>query len=368
MGTGVLNYFLPVAGMSELISLLRSDGYQSLALVERDGAVLWSEITDAADLPSGKQELQQPGSYRLSDAKTGCFAINHGHQSLKSLTFKAQELLVRFSKDADGIHFEPSEPATERVAVIGARACDVAGLAMQQQVFESGEYVDVHFQQHRQGLFIVVVNCIHAQETCFCASMQTGPRVKDRFDLALTPVSDGFLLECGSAEGQGIIDRLQAVPAEHGHTQQADEAIAACAASQTRSLPDTESCQQLSLLQSHPHWQDVAERCLSCGNCTMVCPTCFCHTVEEVPDLSGQQSERVRLWDSCFNPEHGYIHGKNMRPTTKERYRMWLTHKLGTWPQQFGVSGCVGCGRCITWCPVGIDLTAEAAAIVGTER
>ena len=360
-------YFLPAVGLEQLITVLQDDGYQTIAPVERDGAVLWSQIKSVAKLPTGRREEQLPGSYRVSNADTGVFGINHGHQSLKSLTFKSRESLVHFSKDADGIHFEPSTPTVERIAVIGARACDVAGLAMQQQVFETGEYPDLHFKQHRESLFIVAVNCIHAQTTCFCASMQTGPRVDHGFDLALTAVTGGYLLESGSAEGQGIIERLQPGRAEPAHIQQADEAMAACAASQTRRLPDTNSCQKLPLLQSHPHWQDVAERCLSCGNCTMVCPTCFCHTVEEVPDLSGQDSERVRLWDSCFNPEHGYIHGKNMRPTTKERYRMWLTHKLGTWPQQFGASGCVGCGRCITWCPVGIDLTAEVAAIAESQ-
>jgi len=363
-----MNYFLPADALSRLVSLLQSNGYKTIAPVERDGAILWSEIATTADLPSGRVDMQQPGSYRLFDADSGYFAINHGHQSLKSLTFKARESLVRFNKDADGIRFEPSEPAVERVAAIGARACDVAGLVMQQQVFECGEYVDVHFQQHRKNLFIVAVNCTSAQATCFCASMQTGPRVRSGFDLALTPVSDGFLLESGSADGEQLADCLALSGATSAQIEQADAVLAACAASQTRGLPDTESCQQLSARQGHPHWQDVAERCLSCGNCTMVCPTCFCHTVEEAPDLSGQESGRVRLWDSCFNPEHGYIHGKNMRPTTKERYRMWLTHKLGTWPQQFGESGCVGCGRCITWCPVGIDLTAEVFAIVGEER
>ena len=113
----------------------------------------------------------------------------------------------------------------------------------------------------------------------------------------------------------------------------------------------------------HPRWDDVAARCLSCTNCTLVCPTCFCSTVEDVTDLTGQSAERWRRWDSCFTLDHSYLHGGSVRPTTRDRYRQWLTHKLGTWIDQFGHSGCVGCGRCITWCPVGIDLTAEVAAL-----
>ena len=113
----------------------------------------------------------------------------------------------------------------------------------------------------------------------------------------------------------------------------------------------------------HPRWSDTAGRCLSCGNCTMVCPTCFCSTVEDVTDVSGTQAERVRHWDSCFTSEHSYIHGGATRVTTKARYRQWLTHKLASWIDQFGTSGCVGCGRCITWCPVGIDITEEVRVI-----
>jgi ferredoxin len=365
MSDNGIHYFLPVAGLDQLVSLLQDEGYKTVAPVERDGAVLWSEIASTADLPSCRRDVQQAGAYHLSDADAEYFAINHGHQSLKSLTFKPRESLVRFSKDANGIHFEASAPAVECIAVIGARACDVAGLAMQWQVFECGEYPEAHFRQHREQLFIVAVNCTSAQATCFCASMQTGPRVNHGFDLALTALTDGFLLQSGSQCGQSVIDRLQPDLADKRQLQQAIDLIQACADSQSRSLADEPLTDLLFRYREHPHWQVVADRCLSCGNCTMVCPTCFCHTVEEVPDLSAEGSERFRIWDSCFNPEHGYIHGKNMRPTTRERYRMWMTHKLTTWHQQFGSSGCVGCGRCITWCPVGIDITEEVAVIMG---
>jgi sulfhydrogenase subunit beta (sulfur reductase) len=118
----------------------------------------------------------------------------------------------------------------------------------------------------------------------------------------------------------------------------------------------------------HPRWDEVAGRCLTCGNCTLVCPTCFCTAVEDGNDLTGERAERSRVWDSCFSIDYSYIHGGSIRQSPKGRYRQWLTHKLGTWHDQFGSSGCVGCGRCITWCPVGIDITEEVAAIRTTER
>jgi ferredoxin len=357
-------YFLSVAGLEQLVAVLRDDGYQTIAPVERDASVLWLEIESIGELPLGRREEQQPCSYRISDADVAYFGINHGFQSLKSLTFKAKQSLVRFTKDEHGVHFETSAPQAEKIAVIGARACDVSALQIQQKVFESDDFSDPYFKACREKLLVVAVNCTFAQATCFCASMQTGPQLKDGFDLALTDLADGFLLESGSKTGEAIIQRLQPALADKNRQQQAADLIQACADSQSRFLSDGPLTELLTVHREHPHWQVVADRCLSCGNCTMVCPTCFCHTVEETPDLSAQGSERFRLWDSCFNPEHGYIHGKNMRPTTRERYRMWMTHKLTTWHQQFDSSGCVGCGRCITWCPVGIDITREAAALM----
>jgi sulfhydrogenase subunit beta (sulfur reductase) len=357
-------YFLTAEGLEQLITVLRDDGYQTLAPVELDGSVLWSEITSVGNLPKGRRDEQQPGSYRISETDTNYFGINHGFQSLKALTFKAKQSLVRFTKDEEGIHFEVSAPQAEKIAVIGARACDVAALQIQQRVFEPSELSDPYFKACREKLLVVAVNCTHAQATCFCASTQTGPQVKDGFDLALTGITSGFLLESGSKAGEQIIQQLQPGLADQSQQQQAADLCQACAGSQSRSLADGPLTDLLTTHREHPHWQAVADRCLSCGNCTMVCPTCFCHTVEEIPDLSGESSERFRIWDSCFNPEHGYIHGKNMRPTTRERYRMWMTHKLTTWHQQFDSSGCVGCGRCITWCPVGIDITEEVAMLM----
>jgi sulfhydrogenase subunit beta (sulfur reductase) len=118
----------------------------------------------------------------------------------------------------------------------------------------------------------------------------------------------------------------------------------------------------------HPRWDDVAQRCLSCTNCTMVCPTCFCTTVEDVTDLADEQTERIRKWDSCFTLDFSYVSGGSIRTSPKSRYRQWMTHKLSTWFDQFGTSGCVGCGRCITWCPVGIDITEEVCAIYESEQ
>jgi Fe-S-cluster-containing hydrogenase component 2 len=255
-------------------------------------------------------------------------------------------------------------PKSEKVAVLGARPCDVAGLAIQDRIFLRDAYADPYYQARRAGLFVVAVNCTRALSTCFCASMGSGPQTKDGFDLALTELDEVFLVEAGSPEGIEILSALEVKPASQSHIEKAESQIGSCAISQTRRLDTAHLPQALYEAHEHPRWEEAGARCLACGNCTMVCPTCFCHAVEETPDLTRQRNEHARLWDSCFTQAHGYIHGKNFRPTIKDRYRMWLTHKLASWIDQFGTSGCVGCGRCITWCPVGIDLTEELPVLL----
>jgi ferredoxin len=212
--------------------------------------------------------------------------------------------------------------------------------------------------------------------------MDTGPIVKGGFDLALTELSDKFVVEVGSARGADVMTRVdwtvctlqevedaQAIPKalkkrmrDRAHVQPVDPD-----ATRERFL-DTSNIHDLLMTNlEHPRWSQVAERCLACGNCTLVCPTCFCASVEEVSDLSGERVRRERAWDSCFTAEHSYMTTGSVRKTTYSRYRQWLTHKLATWIDQFGTSGCVGCGRCITWCPVAIDLTEEVAAIRGDQ-
>jgi len=352
--------------LDNLLAAIQRRGYAVLAPTRRDGAIMWGEIGSSKELPWGLSDAQAPGSYALDAGHPGrCFEVTHGPQSLKSLTFSACERLMHIRNSEDGsLIFENRQAEARPTAVIGVRPCDLAALKIQERIFVEGEYADPYFKARREKLLLVAVNCTRAQPTCFCVSMGCGPTAESGFDLAMTELEDGFLIQAGSRTGEAIAAELDMEAAGEAELKQARQAVESCAGSQTRSINMERLPQGLYKAHNHPHWDDVASRCLSCTNCTMVCPTCFCHAIEEVPNLSRNESERTRIWDSCFTPEHGYIHGKNMRPTTRERYRMWLTHKLASWIDQFGSCGCVGCGRCITWCPVGIDLTAETAALL----
>jgi ferredoxin len=326
---------------------------------------VWETIRLVSDLPIAWRDQQEPGRYRLE--QTGShevFGVVHGPQSLKPFVFAPREPLLQIERTEDGFATHPTLPQSEKVAIIGARACDLAGLATQDRIFLNGAYRDPYYAARREGLFVIAVNCTRALATCFCASMETGPRAKHGFDLVLTEVDDSLLVEAGSEAGRNLLSNLFLSTGSEQLSAEAATRIEACAQSQVRRLDHSRLPQVLYEAHEHPRWDEVAGRCLACTNCTMVCPTCFCHTVEETPDLSQQQTAHTRLWDSCFTQEHGYIHGKNIRPTIKDRYRMWLTHKLASWIDQFGASGCVGCGRCITWCPVGIDLTEELPVLL----
>ena len=160
-----------------------------------------------------------------------------------------------------------------------------------------------------------------------------------------------------------MLRRVSHREADSGERAAADVVVARAAQRMGRELQIDGLHDLLLRNLEHPRWDEVAARCLACGNCTMVCPTCFCTSVDDITDLSGDSAERVRRWDSCFTMMFSHLHGGSVRTSARSRYRQWLTHKLAAWIDQFGSSGCVGCGRCITWCPAGIDLTEEVRAV-----
>jgi ferredoxin len=360
---------LPKPAFHQLIQTLKDKGYQVVGPTVQDGSIRWMNIHQVEDLPIGWRDDQRPGHYRLE--KTGSpnfFDIVHGPESLKRQTFVPREPLLKIEKKKKGFSVQEIKPEGERVAVLGVRACDLAGLNIQDRIFLQDQFPDPYYQTRRQNLFLVAANCTRAHETCFCASMETGPKAEIGYDLVLTESEQEFLIQAGSTAGEEILESLSLSPAPISRIEEDEARIADCASSQTRKITQSSLPQGLYDAHDHQRWDEIAGRCLACTNCTMVCPTCFCHAVEETPDLNQQTTEHVRVWDSCFTPDHGYIHGKNFRPTIKDRYRMWLTHKMGSWIDQFGSSGCVGCGRCITWCPVGIDITEELQVLLNKKE
>lgn len=363
--------WLPHANLGLLLDALRADGRRVLGPVVRESALHWGEIGGVEDLPRGFRDEQAPGRYRLRDAGGGAyFDVVNGHAGVKPHVFAAREPLLAVESDGPGTAFRatPRLPESERIALLGVRSCDLAALAIQDRIFLRDRFPDPHYAARRAALFVVAVGCTRASDTCFCASTDTGPAPRAGYDLALTELASaggGFVVRAGSEAGRALLATLSLAAAAAARLGEERDGFAACAASQQRHLDPDGLRDRLYANLRHPRWDDVTTRCLSCGNCTMVCPTCFCHDVRDEPSLGGRESLRVRSWSSCFDLEHAQVHGTNFRPHIADRYRQWLVHKLAGWVDQFDVSGCVGCGRCITWCPVGIDLTEEVAALTG---
>jgi sulfhydrogenase subunit beta (sulfur reductase) len=352
------------ARLGDLIGLLWQRGFRVLGPVPRNGGIVFDEVREVADLPVGLREEQQPGRYRLVPGVAGeIFGVVNGPGSLKPSFFAPEEPLLRVHQERRGFRIDEVAPAPTPLAFIGVRACDLAALAVQDRIFLHDRVSDAHYAARREHVVLIAVNCTRAAATCFCTSMGTGPEATRGHDLALTELEETFLIESATPAGDAIVEALGPGVAGGSEVAAARDRIARCAASMQRRLDTSDLPGLLYDEAESPRWDDVAQRCLSCTNCTMVCPTCFCHTVVDQTELDGNMSQRVRQWDSCFSLEHAHIHGKNFRPRIHDRYRQWLTHKLASWIDQFGTSGCVGCGRCITWCPVGIDLTEEVAAI-----
>ena len=356
------------AGLDALIAALRRRGYTVIGPQVRSQAIVYGELGSVDDLPAGLEDVQDGGTYRLrTRGDAALFAHTVGHDSVKRFLFPPVLPVWRARRAADGtLDVDPPAPSP-RYAFLGVRSCDLHAVAIQDRVFIGDRYVDADYEARRRDTFFVAVNCARAGGTCFCVSMETGPRVTGGHDLALTELIDEdghrFLAEAGSDRGRELLAELPTRPAGPAERGAAREQVERTAASMGRNL-DTDGIRELLRDNAeHPRWAEVADRCLSCGNCTLVCPTCFCSTAEDVTDLTGGEAEHTRLWDSCFTLEHSFVHGGSVRRSTRSRYRQWMTHKLSSWIDQFGSSGCVGCGRCVTWCPVAIDITEEVAAI-----
>ncbi|HEY5988685.1 MAG TPA: 4Fe-4S dicluster domain-containing protein [Streptosporangiaceae bacterium] len=357
-----------VHGLQEMIDALRNEGFTVVGPTRRGEAIGLAEITRVGDLPRGCGDRQDAATYRLTQrGDKALFGFAATAQSWKSVLFPPRELLWSADRGSEGFTAKAPEHHAPPYALLGVRSCDLHAIAIHDRVLLERKFTDQAYAARRDGAFIVAVGCSDPGGTCFCASMGTGPAPSTGFDLSLTELlgQDGhrFLVTVGSDRGADLLTQLTRAPATSRDHAQASEVINGAVTRMGRRL-DTDGIREVLYNNpEHPRWDDVASRCLACANCTLVCPTCFCVSITDVADLSGDHTECFRVWDSCLNSDHSHLPSGSVRASTRSRYRQWLTHKLASWIDQFGTSGCVGCGRCITWCPAAIDITAEAAAL-----
>lgn len=361
----VTEVLLPAPALDSLIQLLKSNGYLVLAPSLNDSAIIYDEIDSAADLPQGWTAVQDNGRYHVQRRDDNAyFGYAVGPHAWKKYLHPAKVKIWDAVRIEGELQISAPNEDMQPMAFLGVRSCELQAIAIQDKVFLQGAHIDNNYQQRRASLLTIAVNCTTPAATCFCTSMGGDPEVTGDSDLTLTEmISEGshhFLIRAGSDKGRDILRQLPTQPADNSHREQKSAALADARhqlAQNPRAFPPTDLKRLLYRQLSSPLWDDIAERCLSCANCTLACPTCFCTTVEDTTDLSANHAERWQRWDSCFTADFSYVHGGSVRQSTRDRYRQWMTHKLATWHDQFDSPGCVGCGRCIAWCPVGIDIT-----------
>ncbi len=362
------SYLLPRARLDDLIQLLIARGYRVQGPTLRDGAIVLGPLRSDRDLPIGFTDEQRAGHYRVVPRQdVAVFGYVVGPHSFKAELLRPAQTLFRAKREAKRVRFIAEAVDDSPLCLFGARACDLAAIEVQDGVLRDSQHPDAFYAARRAASCIVAVGCTQSAPTCFCASMGTGPAPTRGYDLALTElIGDAghrFVVAVGTRLGADLVGELglALVPADDADLARA--ALRDTRRNMRKSLETTGLQEMLAAAANHPHWDDVAARCLACTNCTQVCPTCFCVGVEDRVSLDGSETERVRHWDSCFSAEYSKLHGGAVRASVRARYRQWLTHKLSTWFDQFGRSGCVGCGRCITFCPAAIDLTEEVQAL-----
>ncbi len=368
-------HILKAEHLGLLLERLIELGYRVIGPRVRNGSLVLDEVQSVEQFPVGRITRQEPGLFRLEETgRTEYFSCIVGQQSWKRYLQKPRTLLYESMRFEGSLEIRTTEADPQKRAFIGVRPCDLAAIKRQDKILIGGEYVDTAYRARRNELFIVAVNCTRPGGTCFCESMGTGPQAHSGFDLVLTELCSysrqDFVVEAGSEAGREMLGTLQLETARPEDIDEVELAVDAARRAMGRKLETDGLPERLNGAVEDPYWEKIAERCLNCSNCTLVCPTCFCTTIEDRTDLSGETASRTRVWDSCFTLDHSYIYGGSVRQSGWSRYRQWLMHKLSWWFDQFGESGCVGCGRCITWCPVGIDITAEAEklASAGEEK
>ncbi len=318
-----------------------------------DNVLRLTKLDSFKELARDVEDVQNPGKYSLIP---GSF-YRHGPDSPKIYLYPPEHLLFTVSPE-----WKVELPTTpeDYIAFFGIKPCDLASIKVLDRVLLD---VDEYYRTLRKRLVVIVENCTQPGNTCFCATMGTGPRAMNGFDIAFTRLGDKLVIEAGSEFGLKLLNLLELEPIDDTTYRDFESTIRratdkAKAGFELENLPEL-----LELNIESKVYKEITERCLGCSNCNMVCPTCFCFDVLDIPELNGS-AKRVRVWDGCLNFVYAQVAGGHFRRDLWARYRHFILHKFTYWIKQFGTYGCVGCGRCITWCPTGIDIRESVRKVL----
>jgi len=306
-----------------------------------------------------------------NNREASCFSEWTGKETLllreqtfygpKKALLPQKEKLFEFKKDGKRTSAEHLFSYQKKI-VFGIRPCDLNAVLVNDRVFLHFGINDSFYEHNRKHVLFIALQCTKAGENCFCTSL--GTNKPKGFDLLLTPMENGFFVETGSAEGKKILKQFPSFFSETKKKKPNYRIVC------KNSIPKKDWHALLEKQFNNPVWKRTAERCLSCGSCTQVCPTCFCFSVEDsFNDFSLRDSARYRELDSCFLLQFSRVAGGLIfREARDARLKQFVNHKYDYFPKNHGVIGCVGCGRCISACPVKISISEILNAVAGKRK
>ncbi len=268
----------------------------------------------------------------------------------KDMLFPQTQKMYRYGFDTEGNAYIDIIHDSDEVVIFGMRSCDARSIECMDDVFLSMGYDDEFYKQRREKLATVAIGCASVAETCFCDSMGLDPNAAPGADVQLSPGVDGqsYVVVAQSEKGQALVASWQ----PYLEDSTAETTQVSCALKVNGDgLKD-----KLEQMFDHPIWEQLSKKCLTCGTCTYVCPTCHCFDISQENKM--KDGERFRCWDSCMFSAYSEMAGNhNPRPTKMPRVRQRFMHKLCFFEDRYGKTLCVGCGRCVEKCPVALDIT-----------
>lgn len=362
----VKSYEVSAGGLGEILAGIPND-FRKIGPVRDKLAVKLSEFESLSELALGVGVTEKRASYRLSQEPgtmdlTGAKPMN----SPKSFNFKAQEALYSVRRENGDVNYESPRIEADKKAFFGLHACDVTSLYVLDRTFDR-RYRDLAYDQRREDTIVIGLNCFDPGENCFCSTFEAGPDLKGGFDIGLSWIDGHYLVDVATKTGEKIMENVTKDPAPESLVAEKIEKTTVSRRAMKKSFDLKKALTVLDDNYDHPYWNEPSERCLSCANCINVCPTCYCYRVHDQSTVDQQVTTRSRLWDACQNEEFASVHGGNFRPERVDRIRQWVNHKINWTIEQYGVSGCVGCGRCVTWCPTAIDITEPVWRLGGKD-
>jgi ferredoxin len=325
------NFILSKEKLPNFIKEITSE-YKTFAPVKENEVTLFKEIKDFKEIN---------------------FDYNNSKLPPKNLLFSQTETLFKFIPGLKGKIKSP-EIDKGKKAIFGIRPCDAKSFAIIDPVFKE-DFEDPFFLNNRENLLIIGLSCIEPYPNCFCTSLNDSPASSKYVDILLTDIGDKYFVELNGNKGKQIVKSKLFVPSTQKDENKKKEVEKNAKDLIFRSQKIDGIVEKLDKIFENPFWKEVADKCLRCGTCTYLCPTCHCFDIQDEATMT--DGARVRIWDTCMIPEYTLqASGYNPRPTRMNRMRNRIYHKYNYYPKNLDVIACVGCGRCIDNCPVNIDI------------